>query len=219
MDRVMFNFNETEEPRGESKSREPLPAGVYRARVVDSKFELTKTEIVIDAQDQYVRRIREYVDGSYTEEPITNEERQRGCKVSKSGTSLYLRLHCDVDGLQWPKNVILRLNLENKIADPWSGRKLFQQLGKAIGLTECPLDIDHPVLVIHDKDFLVELTVKPKRGGGGKENEAVAISPLNVQVSDGRPAYLAPGTEIVDVVSSKDNRAAAHTYNDNDIPF
>ena len=162
-----------------------------------------------------MRRIREYEDVSYTENPITMEEKQRGCRVTNSGTYPYLRLHCDVEGLQFPKSVILRLNLENRIADPWSGRKLFRQMGKALGLQDCPMEIGHPVPVIHDKDVLVELGVRKRRGSSESENEAVNFAPVN-----SRPSYLAPGTEIVDVVGSAVNKAAqSNTFNDNDIPF
>ena len=217
MNRTVFNFNETEEPQTESRSNEPLPAGVYPARVIDSCYERTKTEVVVNAKGEYVRRVRDYHEGGgYTDNPITNEERQSGCKVTSSGTYIYLRLGCDVEGLQWPKNVLLRLNLENLIADPWSGRKLFRQLGKALGLTDTgPMDLGHPVPALHDRPFLVELKVKNKRGSSGeKENEAESFAPLSGQ----RPSYLSQGAEVVDVVSSDPRpMPPISAYNDRDM--
>lgn len=208
-----FNFSQPEQPGTESRSTGPLEAGVYPARVVDSCYEETKTKVIVDAQKEFVRKIRDYQEGGgYTDSPITPQEEQSGCSVSSSGTYIYLRLGCDVEGLQWPRNVILRFNLENIISDPWSGRKLLRELGAAIGVTgDIPWPpFGQPMDILHDKPFLVELSVREKRGFSGKqENEA-----------DGFRALTSSPVVSVDVVSSGPRPAPpAAAFNDDDIAY
>ena len=200
---LMFSVNDVDEPARSNGGA--LDPGIYTARVLDSKFERTKTEVILDAQGAYVRRVRDYNAG--TDQPMTGEERSRGCTQSTSGTYVYLLLGCDVDGMQYPWKVIVRFNLENVIADPWSGRKLFRQLLSAVGLEQVPLEIGQSVMPIHEKPFLVELMTKEKRNSPGeKENEAKAISPLSTQPRQTAPAFTpAPGSgvEVMDVVGGR----------------
>jgi hypothetical protein len=199
---LLFSVNDADEPARSNNGA--LNPGVYTARVLDSKFERTKTEVILNGQGEYVRRVRDYNAG--TDAPMTGEEHQRGFTQSTSGTYVYLLLGCDVDGMQYPWKVIVRFNLENVIADPWSGRKLFRQLLSAVGLEQVPLEIGQSILPIHEKPFLVELVTKEKRNMPGEmENEAKSIAPLTSQPKQATPMYIPPagsGVEVVDIVGA-----------------
>ncbi len=194
MSRTIFSIHDVEaSPAGSGGGRTPLEPGKYKATLLDSRYENTKTEVIVDGKGDYIRRVYDY--SSSTNAPLTTEERNRGADQTNSGTYIYILVECEVEGWQWPKKVPLRFNLTNVIADPWSGRGLFRQLLCATGLETVPLEVGQSVEALHGKSFMVELSKKQKRNGspGEMENEAVAIEPLTPQ---------RPRAEVVDVVSS-----------------
>ena len=199
-----FNFDAEEAPRA-SGDFQPLAPGTYPARIEESAYELTKTEVVVNSAGEYVRRIRLYDErGGYTEEPITQQEIGSGHRVSSSGAYIYMKLKCDVQGLQWPKTVVLRVNVQNLISDQWKGRKLFRQLGNAVGMSGEFVwpEFGDPISALHDKPFLVELTVKKNRKTGKPENDVAAFAPIVARPQQAAPPAWSGKAEVVDRVGT-----------------
>tara|TARA_R100000655_G_C2982944_1_gene192073 strand:- start:50 stop:709 length:660 start_codon:yes stop_codon:yes gene_type:complete len=215
-----FNIDAEDAPRATSEWR-PLDPGTYPGRIVESAYELNKTEVVVNSAGEYVRRIRLYDDrGGYSDQPITQQEIDSGHRVSKSGAYFYMKLKCDVDGLQWPKTVILRVNVQNLINGAGRGRSIFKQLCKAVGLSgslQWP-EIGSPIQAVHDKPFLVELTVKKNLKTGKPENDVAAFAPIVARPQQAAPPAWSGNAEVVDRVGTAAPAAKA-PFADDDFMF
>tara|TARA_R110002110_G_scaffold90808_1_gene235999 strand:+ start:1003 stop:1662 length:660 start_codon:yes stop_codon:yes gene_type:complete len=215
-----FNFDAEDAPRA-SGDFQPLAPGTYPGRIAESAYELTKTEVIVNSAGEYVRRIRLYDDGGgYSDEPITQQETASGHRVSSSGAYIYMKLKCDVEGLQWPKTVVLRINVQNLISDQWKGRKIFKQLGKAVGMSGEFVwpEFGDPISALHDKPFLVELTVKKNRKTGKPENDVIAFAPVAARPQQAAPPIWSGKAEVVDRVGTAAPAAKA-PFADDDFMF
>ena len=203
---------DTSEDEGPTISNQPVPAGDYPAVIKASSYDLTRRDIVYDKEGALVRPVYDYE--SRTETPITAEEKARGCKVDKSGTYLWLGLHVTLpDGSQRQVNV--RPNIVNCFKTPRASRAAVKEIQAAIGAPRVQFVAGSPVDALHDKPFIVCLSVKEKRNQPGEnENELRGAKPLSGSTM--RPGQVVGGATVESVVKSG---GPAQAWDDDNLPF
>jgi hypothetical protein len=203
---------DTSEDEGPTISNQPVPAGDYPAVIKASSYDLTRRDIVYDKEGALVRAVYDYE--ARVETPITAEEKARGCKVDKSGTYLWLGMHVTLpDGSERQVNV--RPNIVNCFKTPRASRAAVKEIQAAIGIPQVQFVAGSPVEALHDKRFIVCLSVKEKRNQPGEnENELRGAKPL--AGSGLKPGQIVGGAVVESVISS---RGPAKPWNDENLPF
>ena len=198
---------------GPTVSNKPVPAGDYPAVIKASSYDLTRRDVIYDKEGALVRAVFNY--DTSTEVPMTAEERGRGCVMDKSGTYLWLGIHVTMpDGTQRQVNV--RPNIVNAFKTPRASRAAVKEIQAAIGAPQVQFIAGQPVDALHDKEFIVSLSVKEKRNRPGEhENELRGAKPFHFPLTERlRPGQVVGGAVVDSVVSTH-----AQKFNDEDLPF